>query len=530
MGSTVADQQRHVHINNNNDEVVSCVICAENLNKTTRKPVLCSYCNETVCLDCSKRFLMMKDDPVCMMCQHPWSREFVDSVFPKMFRESQYKNKREDVLFEREMSILPATQPLARAELLRRKIVSQCEKLREERKALMEKLAQLNSDISTAEECQWRLRNAVSGMHPVSLQAMDEFEQNTTSSTRGRYYALLYNISANTDTTSSGGSSSSERRQFIKKCPVGDCNGYLSTQYKCGMCGIKVCPDCLEIKEDTGLEAHVCNPDNIASAKLIASECKVCPNSKCAALVFKIDGCDQMWCTQCQTTFSWRTGKVETGRIHNPHYYEWQRRMNNGFVPREPGDGPCIDHNELNVPSLFTINANIRVLPWVGQVHRLLQHMLIHTLPRFQGQYDQANNLDLRIAYLLTEMDSSKMKKLLQQREKRRVKEASIRQVLEFFIASGSDLLRSLAAKAREYQQQHNNNGGHTRAAAATSASGNIHNNNNNSLQAEVSETYKMFLELRSVTNKAFEDVTKRFSCKLYYIDATWKINDNAMA
>ena len=37
-------------------------------------------------------------------------------------------------------------------------------------------------------------------------------------------------------------------KQFIKKCPVGDCEGYLSTSWKCGVCNTKVCPECFVIK------------------------------------------------------------------------------------------------------------------------------------------------------------------------------------------------------------------------------------------------------------------------------------------
>ena len=41
-----------------------------------------------------------------------------------------------------------------------------------------------------------------------------------------------------------------ERKKFIKPCPATDCRGLLSTQYICGLCSTKVCPDCLEIKND----------------------------------------------------------------------------------------------------------------------------------------------------------------------------------------------------------------------------------------------------------------------------------------
>ena len=40
-----------------------------------------------------------------------------------------------------------------------------------------------------------------------------------------------------------------------------------------------------------------------------------------------------MWCTQCHTAFSWKSGQIQT-RVHNPHYYEWLRENNsNNNVP-----------------------------------------------------------------------------------------------------------------------------------------------------------------------------------------------------
>ena len=47
-----------------------------------------------------------------------------------------------------------------------------------------------------------------------------------------------------------------------------------------------------------------------------------------------------MWCTQCHTAFSWRTGEIETHVVHNPHYFQWMREQGSGAVPRAPGDVP----------------------------------------------------------------------------------------------------------------------------------------------------------------------------------------------
>jgi hypothetical protein len=47
-----------------------------------------------------------------------------------------------------------------------------------------------------------------------------------------------------------------------------------------------------------------------------------------------------MFCILCHTSFSWRTGKIETGIIYNPHYFEWLQ--NSGTViERNPNEIRC---------------------------------------------------------------------------------------------------------------------------------------------------------------------------------------------
>ena len=111
-------------------------------------------------------------------------------------------------------------------------------------------------------------------------------------------------------------------RNFIRSCPDGNCRGYLSTQWKCGLCNKHTCSKCITIKND---ENHECNNDDVETAKLLKDNTKPCP--KCSTGIFKIDGCDQMWCTQCHTAFSWKSGQIQT-RVHNPHYYQWLRENN----------------------------------------------------------------------------------------------------------------------------------------------------------------------------------------------------------
>lgn len=101
---------------------------------------------------------------------------------------------------------------------------------------------------------------------------------------------------------------------------------------KCQLCQKVTCLRCQESSESPN---HECDPDVLKTIALIKKESKKCPS--CEALIHKIDGCDQMFCTQCHTAFSWNTLVIESGKIHNPHYYEWLRNAGR-VVPRDADD------------------------------------------------------------------------------------------------------------------------------------------------------------------------------------------------
>lgn len=111
------------------------------------------------------------------------------------------------------------------------------------------------------------------------------------------------------------------KRKFILRCGAKDCNGFVSTQYKCHICEEYTCKTCHEIKQDP----HDCDPRAVESVKLIKESTITCPGEGCGAQIFKISGCPQMWCTQCHTAFDYGTGKKVTGVIHNPHYFAAKR-------------------------------------------------------------------------------------------------------------------------------------------------------------------------------------------------------------
>ena len=391
----------------------TCNICCEILNKSSHMPIDCMYCQYKACRTCCQKYILSETSAKCMNtdCGKEWTRKFIRSVFPNAFIVGALKQWRENLLYDKERALLPATQPYVEAILRRREIEEQVLRLGN-------KIAKIRRQIQDLQRESYRLERNPLAIHDAAV--------------------------ADTEYVPT------ERKQFIKPCPADDCRGFLSTQWKCGLCSQWTCPDChIIIGLDKEIE-HVCDPNNVETAKMLRAETKACP--KCHSAIYKIDGCDQMWCTQCHTAFSWRTGKIET-TIHNPHYYEWMRRTN-GSVPRNPLDLPCGDRNELHHNMARTI-ADIIERKNLHTIDKDLFHFAMYRVScmvqrtihyeyvrRDMEIYNhETTNRRFRIEFMMNEITEDRLKILLQRNEKKALKTIELRDVYQMIINTAKDII-----------------------------------------------------------------------------------------
>lgn len=341
-----------------------CNICCETYNKSTRIPITCYNCDETSCRTCITTYLLGGIDkvPNCLHCDNIWTHDFFVKVMTKNFINSEWKRHCENVLFELEKSKLPDTQNILENEY----------KIQTYNNQLIGLYVKIND-----------IRNNINSL---------EINPTSSSST------------------------------FIKKCPVDDCRGYLSTQWKCGICQTRVCAKCGELKA----EDHECIESNIKTMELLRKDTKNCP--KCAIPIHFIDGCRQMWCTQCHVAFDWKTLKIEKGRVHNPHFYEWQRNNNNGVAPR--------------VDDCEDINDNLDFL-------RITQSYTLIRIHRFRADLLQQlitleeDNTDIRLKYLKQEITETEFKTKIQRRNKQFLLKCDIHEIAQTFCLASNDILKN---------------------------------------------------------------------------------------
>jgi hypothetical protein len=341
-----------------------------------------------------------------MECKHPWSAKF-QLILTKKWLNETYRTHREKLLRDIELSKIPESMPAAETYMKIKHEEAEIVLLRKREDELRKELGAVYMAINEKRTVCARLRT-------------------------GKEAPL-------------------EKKEFVMSCPSNECNGMLSTQYKCGICENFTCPSCHEV---IGLEkniTHVCDPNNVASAEAIKKETKQCPG--CHKRIFRIEGCSQMWCTGCHTSFDWNTGRKVVGeRIHNPHAVEYMRKMNGGgAAPRAPGDVVC-----GGLPAEWRVTELIRSKYYnqlkghpLLKIFHLVSEITRNNIRVLRESLQAANiNEDYRVRYIVGDIDLDHFSSHIYREDKLRQKNIELLHVFELMSAVGIDLFNQLVAFA----------------------------------------------------------------------------------
>ncbi len=397
-----------------------CQICCETFNKTTRSRIECGHCDLEVCKKCVRYYLLGTTSGAhCMGCKNAWERDFTQKSLNKSFYNGDYKNRRKELLFEGEKARFPETMPAVEN-------YKNIQTWQKEEKDMQIAIDQMREQLWELERNKRKINNNI--RRAKTGEVLEEKKQ---------------------------------AAQFIRKCPADGCEGFLSSAWKCGVCNIWACPHCFAAKGFDKNEEHTCNPDDVASAELIKKETKPCP--ACGTRIFKISGCDQMWCTACHIAFSWRTGMRVNGVIHNPHFYAFQRE-GGAAVIQNPGAQICgglptyyqirdrkraLYHNKVFRKWIDNALSNMKGDEWrrytypnqkllaglennIQNIHRGANHFQYTILDRFRQHCQQAqDNKELRIKFICGEMTEQNMKTQLLKRDTQYNKRQALLHVYE---------------------------------------------------------------------------------------------------
>ena len=375
-------------------EAKECNVCYQEYNKSKRSKTTCPSCNFEACKTCVRYYLTHSiKNAHCMSCKKDFTRDFMVQELNGAFVNKTWKKHRENVLMDREKARLPETMIVVERRIKARALKSINDQLDSEIQDLKAMIRRKYAEYSNNER---NIRIILRGGH--------------------------------------AGDGEEKKQHFHRACPADGCKGFLSTAHKCGLCNIWACSKCFEIIGYNKNDTHTCTEENLKTAEMLKKETKNCPG--CASSIYKISGCDQMFCTQCKIAFSWRTGEIEKGVIHNPHFYQWQREAGQNI--RNPREVPC-----GGIPDYWTFQSKLRNAQrvrhinqhqkdWAMTFHRQAnhwQHWEIRTLR--QKCRELENNLEERVGYLMDKLTEHEMKSKLVSKEKMRNKKLAILHIYE---------------------------------------------------------------------------------------------------
>lgn len=325
---------------------MTCPICCETYNMTLRKRITCEYvsCMYDACKSCMRQYICTQEnDPNCMKCHMIFSTGFVYDALNKSFMTGPYKIHRKKILLDKTLSQLPSTMPYA---VLKRKTESKISEMDEARKVL--KLAMI------------RVKTLKQELHELENTKIKKNSQ-------------------------------------VVRCPLSNCLGFLNDNNQCGLCETYSCEKCMCIKQD----GHICDAGVLSTTTFIKSQTKPCPS--CGERISKIDGCDQMWCITCHQAFSWNTGKLDKGVVHNPHYIQYKNTV--GVNPCNPTDLPSIAlrNHFYQIHKHTTIGIKI--------INMVQTTCIIHyELPRLQESIQKVENtIPIQVDYIMGKMNKDQL-------------------------------------------------------------------------------------------------------------------------
>ena len=345
---------------------MTCVICCESFTKCMRSKFICrrNACLFECCRKCIKNYIESTlTVPHCMSCKYEYDDVVIMNEITQTYFNNVYQAKMTDIVMHLERSLITST--LDEAVQYKRK--------RDATLLMSQLIIEKNNLIAEIIYCEKRpYEPYITQLHALNTKLSENMNKSSKP---------LSEIHAD------------KKQKIIMRCQHDQCKGSIVSSYVCNLCNRSTCSKCLCAKIDN---THTCDTDNILSASFIKKDTKPCPN--CSQRIHKVEGCDQMWCTECNTAFSWSTGVLVIGTVHNPHYFDWMNQTGN--IPIEECG---------QMPYFRFCYVRCRYEPQLDQVLRSLSEIIRFTAELHANElpFTPQTYKSIRIEYILNMITES---------------------------------------------------------------------------------------------------------------------------
>ena len=392
------------------EKLFECTICTESVPASSL--ITCEYCSNTCCTECFEHYMSSANIiPKCMHCSARLLFENIIKMSNKEWYTNTYRPNLKNLLFIEEKKLIQESSTAIKVYIEAQSYtrIPRIIQVYDYRHfGYVDELEELSLTEQNANRCVEEYGKGWIGFNFIT----NLFDDETTKKLHV-YDATIF------------------------PCPIPMCLGFVIGGF-CNICNRAVCGECREQQ----FSSHRCNPDNVKSIKMLTKGSRGCP--KCYIPISKIEGCDQMFCTECKTTFSWNTGRIVNDNEwhHNPHYKEWieEQRKKEALITifkLRHGDYNCneyIKYEDLlscfsqEVIQKYKYHKNssklsLTIKPLENEVEYLSAFLKFHQnilhVRATAGNHANVqpyDNHDLRVQLLINEIDETKFKELVETR------------------------------------------------------------------------------------------------------------------
>jgi hypothetical protein len=293
------------------EEPECCSVCMDKYTPIIRKKCECKYCKAATCSKCIERYLLDRhEDAHCLHCRVNYNDTTLREICTKTYLQQTYFKHRQEVLINRERANLPGLQEIAIEEKKRREGLAKINELKSEMSLIesqrdmasakynliyseyYKKLAnkenvddlkvKMQETLTECDELYEKVRKIQIQINKIRWPNGHHFGRREDNNEENPGAAVAAAVAA-------GGGVKEERKKFIRRCTRSECQGFLSTAWKCEMCEYYSCNKCFQTKTQKHDDPHECTKEDLETAELIKKDCKPCPN--CGEFIMKISGC-----------------------------------------------------------------------------------------------------------------------------------------------------------------------------------------------------------------------------------------------
>ncbi len=430
------------------EEPEQCPCCIENYTPILRKKAVCKYCKADSCSKCIERYLLQGiNDAHCMNCRVNYNDETLREICTMTYIQQVYFKHRQQVLLSREKANLPGLQDAALEERDKREREAKVAQMRIELSNMEDILSKKKDnyyDVYNDYYSKLSLKSDVSEIKKKLTEVNLDIEKYTQQIED--FKLKIYDTRYPPRIDAAGNkleADKEERKKFIRRCARENCQGYLSSAWKCGLCEYYTCNKCFIPKTKKHDDPHECKQEDVDTAELIKKDSKPCPN--CGEFIMKSSGCSQMWCISCKTPWDWNTGKIEHGgMIHNPHYYEWMRRNGNADAIRNPADVPCGGYPNAWELRRIPRTVNKDLSSKFYEFHRICQEIQDISQRTYRSHIDNTTTSTINVRFLLNDYDEEHWGQLLAKNERKRKRDREVQEIFGAFRMVAVELLNRI--------------------------------------------------------------------------------------